>query len=110
MLRSLAVSQPVVMAQAVKGNLKFHVPIQVLQPLESLLVEERSVGVQLFHVHSSVIDGLQNGEEVPVKHGFPAGDGKGVDAAPVRLVDEGQGLLPSELAHQRGVVRRVEAM
>ena len=108
--RTLAVAQPIVVSESVKGDLDKRIAADGFHSVKSLLRDIKSVGVKLLHEHIAPIDALDDLKEMLVAHGFTARNGKGVDAARLRLVEQLLGFFKRKFAHQRRVVRGVEAM
>ena len=110
LLRTLAVTEPVVVADAVKGNFHQRIAADRLHFIKDFLREKITVGIQLLHIHAVRIDGADDLHKVRMEHRLTARNGKGVDTALFRLTDQPFGLLHGKFALQAAVVGGVEAM
>ena len=110
MLGSLSVPHPVVMAQAVKGDLDKRTAADLLHLVKDLLRDVITVRVKLLDKHPSLVDLPHDVHETLMHHGLAAGYGQRVDAAVLRLVKQVAELLKAPLRHQGGIVGGIEAV
>ena len=68
LLGTLAVSQPIVVPETVKGDLDKGIAPDLLHPVEDLLSYVKPVGIQLLNVHTAAVYALKNRQKALVAH------------------------------------------
>ncbi len=110
LLRTLMGSHPVVSADAVKGYLDKRLAACLPQQIKLLLRNEIPVCIQLKHHHITLVDLTDNFHKVWVEHRLSACYSEGVYSAFCSLIKQCTDILKAPLAHQRSIVRSIEAV
>ena len=110
LLGTLMIPHPIVITDAVKGYFHERDAADAFQALKRRHVYEMTVCIQLFDEHSARIDAFNNFKEIFVQHRLAAGDCERIDSAIARLIEKRIHFIHSPFAHQRGIVRGIEAM
>ena len=109
-VRCSAPSRPVMVADAVKGDLHQRDAAERLHVAQNLLGYKVSVGIQLLNKHAAADNFPKNICKPRMQHGLSAGDGEGVYPAVPRLIKQPAERRKVPLRRQRRIVRGVEAV